>query len=225
MSDGILPFDLVIRGGTVVLPDGPSTVDIGVRDGRIVALAAGLSAGREEVSAEGHIVLPGGVDAHCHMDQQPWEGKSTADDFQSGTLSALCGGTTTIIPFAMQMRGQSLSEVVADYHERALPKAHIDYTFHLIVGDPTQHLLEEELPRLIAEGCTSVKIYLTYEGLKLDDYEVLEVLNVARQEGAMVMVHAENDACIRWLTDHFLKARKTQLRYHVVSHPAIGAMG
>lgn len=222
MSDASLPFDLVIRGGTVVLPEGPVEVDIGVRDGRIATLAAGLPAGREELSATGRVVLPGGVDAHCHMDQQPWEGRSTADDFQSGTLSALCGGTTTIIPFAMQMRGQSLSEVVADYHERALPKAHIDYTFHMIVGDPTQQLLEEELPRLIAEGCTSVKVYLTYEGLKLDDYEVLEVLNVARREGAMVMVHAENDACIRWLTDHFLKARKTQLRYHVVSHPAIG---
>ncbi|MDQ7982061.1 dihydropyrimidinase [Paraburkholderia sp. SARCC-3016] len=215
-------FDLVIRGGTVVLPDGPAQVDIGVRAGRIAALAASLPVGRAELSALDRIVLPGGVDAHCHMDQQPWEGRSTADDFRSGTLSALCGGTTTVIPFAMQMRGQSLAEVVADYHERARPKAHIDYAFHLIVGDPTPRVLEEELPRLIAQGCTSVKIYLTYEGLKLDDYEVLEVLNVARREGALTMVHAENDACIRWLTEQFLKARKTHLRYHVLAHPAAG---
>jgi dihydropyrimidinase len=215
-------FDLVIRGGTVVLPEGPAQVDIGVTGGRIAAIRAGLPTGRTELSATGRIVLPGGVDAHCHMDQQPWEGRATADDFRSGTLSALCGGTTTVIPFAMQMRGQSLADVVADYHERARPKAHIDYSFHLIVGDPTPQLLAEELPRLIAQGCTSVKIYLTYEGLKLDDYEVLDVLDVARREGAMVMVHAENDACIRWLTEHFLKARKTHLRYHVMAHPAIG---
>jgi dihydropyrimidinase len=122
----------------------------------------------------------------------------------------------------MQMRGQSLAAIVADYHERAGPKAHIDYGFHLIVGDPSPDILRKEVPKLIADGCTSIKIYLTYEGLKLDDYEVLNVLDVARAEGAMVMVHAENDACIRWLTEKFIAARKTQLRYHVQSHPDIG---
>jgi len=122
----------------------------------------------------------------------------------------------------MQMRGQSLAEVVADYHERAHSKAHIDYAFHLIVGDPTPQVLSEEIPRLAAAGCTSVKIYLTYEGLRLDDYEILNVLDVARAEGLMVMVHAENDACIRWLTERFLQARKTHLRYHVIAHPEIG---
>ncbi len=166
--------------------------------------------------------MPGGVDSHCHMDQQPWEGKVHRRRFRTGTLSALCGGTTTVIPFAMQMRGQSLRDIVDDYHERARPKAHIDYGFHLIVGDPTPEVLRDEIPALIAEGCTSIKIYLTYDGLKLDDYEVLNVLDLARSEGAMVMVHAENDACIRWLTERFIEARKTQLRYHVQAHPEIG---
>jgi dihydropyrimidinase len=215
-------FDLVIRGGTVVLPDGPAEIDVGVRGEHIAALAPDLPPGRRDVLAKGRIILPGGVDSHCHMDQPPWEGRSTADDFDSGTLSALCGGTTTVIPFAMQMRGQSLRAAVDDYHERARPKAHIDYGFHLIIGDPTEKVLKHEIPRLVAEGCTSFKIYLTYEGLKLDDYEVLNVLDVARSEGAMVMVHAENDACIRWLTERFLAARKTQLRYHGLAHPEIG---
>ena len=89
------------------------------------------------IDARGRLVLPGGVDGHCHMDQQPWEGRETADDFLSGTVSAACGGTTTVIPFAMQLRGQSLASIVADYHERARPKAVIDYAFHLIVRDPT----------------------------------------------------------------------------------------
>lgn len=215
-------FDLVIRGGQVVLPNETLQADIGIRDGKFAAIGKGLAEGQNEISAEGRLVLPGGVDSHCHMDQQPWEGKATADDFNSGTLSALCGGTTTVVPFAMQMRGQSLRDIVEDYHERARPKAHIDYGIHLIVGDPSPEVLRDEIPALIAEGCTSMKIYLTYDGLKLDDYEVLNVLDLARSEGAMVMVHAENDACIRWLTEKFIEARKTQLRYHEKAHSEIG---
>ncbi len=220
MTDAV--FDLVVRGGLLVLPQETLEADIGVRDGLIAAIGPGLGRGRREISAEGRLVLPGGIDSHCHMDQQPWEGKATADDFDSGTLSAMCGGTTTVVPFAMQMRGQSLSAIVADYHGRAGPKAHIDYGFHLIVGDPSAEVLRDEIPALIAAGCTSIKIYLTYDGLKLDDYEVLNVLDLARSQGAMVMVHAENDACIRWLTERFVAARKTQLRYHVHAHPDIG---
>jgi dihydropyrimidinase len=216
------PYDLAITGGSVVLPEGPERVNIGVRRGVIAWIGTDAVSGRRTVDAAGRLVLPGGVDSHCHMDQQPWEGRSTADDFRSGTLSALCGGNTTVLPFAMQMRGQSLRAVVEDYHERAGPKAHIDYGFHLIVGDPTSEVLTKELPELIEQGCTSIKLYLTYEGLKLDDYEVLTILALARREGVMVMVHAENDACIRWLTDRLLESRKSALRYHVTAHPAIG---
>lgn len=215
-------YDLAISGGTVVLPEGPVRVNVGVRDGLIAAIGPNAMRAHKTLDASGRLVLPGGVDSHCHMDQQPWEGRSTADDFRSGTLSALCGGNTTVLPFAMQMRGQSLREVVDDYHERAGRKAHIDYGFHLIVGDPTPEVLTKELPDLIEQGCTSIKIFLTYEGLKLDDYEVLTVLEFARQEGVLVMVHAENEACIRWLTDRLLERRKTALRYHVTAHSDIG---
>jgi dihydropyrimidinase len=215
-------YDLAISGGTVVLPDGPIRTNVGVRNGLIAHIGPQALPARRIIDAAGLLVLPGGVDSHCHMDQQPWAGRSSADDFRSGTLSALCGGNTTILPFAMQMRGQSLRAVVDDYHDRALPKAHIDYGFHLIVGDATAEVLGKELPELIEQGCTSIKLYLTYEGLKLDDYEVLSVLELARREGVMVMVHAENDACIRWLTDRLLELRKTELRYHVTAHPEIG---
>jgi dihydropyrimidinase len=215
-------YDVAITGGTVVLPEGPAAVNVGVRDGVIAAIGPEPMHARKTHDATGRLVLPGGVDSHCHMDQQPWEGRSTADDFLTGTLSALCGGNTTILPFAMQMRGQSLREVVDDYHERAARKAHIDYGFHLIVGDPTHEVLTKEMPALIEQGCTSIKIFLTYEGLKLDDYEILTVLDFARQEGVLVMVHAENEACIRWLTDRLLERRKTALRYHVTAHSEIG---
>jgi dihydropyrimidinase len=215
-------YDLAISGGTVVLPEGPARTNVGVRNGLIAHIGPQALQARKIIDAAGRLVLPGGVDSHCHMDQQPWAGRSSADDFRSGTLSALCGGNTTVMPFAMQMRGQSLRAIVDDYHQRARSKAHIDYGFHLIVGDATTHVLTRELPELIEQGCTSIKLYLTYEGLKLDDYEILSVLELARREGVMVMVHAENDACIRWLTDRLLEMRKTELRYHVTAHPEIG---
>jgi len=215
-------YDLAISGGTVVLPEGPARTNVGVRNGLIAHIGPQALQARKIIDAAGRLVLPGGVDSHCHMDQQPWAGRSSADDFRSGTLSALCGGNTTVMPFAMQMRGQSLRAIVDDYHRRAGSKAHIDYGFHLIVGDATTHVLTRELPELIEQGCTSIKLYLTYEGLKLDDYEILSVLELARREGVMVMVHAENDACIRWLTDRLLEMRKTELRYHVTAHPEIG---
>jgi dihydropyrimidinase len=213
-------FDLIVKGGEVVLPDGPQRLDIGICDGRIAALQADLSGARDVCDATGRLVLPGGVDSHCHMDQQPWGGRTTSDDFRTGTLSALCGGTTTVIPFAMQVRGQSIKAIVDDYHERARTKAHIDYAFHLIVGEATAEILEE-IRSLIEEGCTSIKIFLTYDGLKLDDYETLKILELGRREGAMIMVHAENDGCVRWLTEHLLAERKTQIRYHEVAHSVI----
>jgi dihydropyrimidinase len=213
-------FDLIVKGGNVVLPTGPERLDIGIRDGCIAALRPDLGSATGICDAAGRLVLPGGVDSHCHMDQQPWGGRTTSDDFRTGTLSALCGGTTTVIPFAMQVRGQSIRAIVDDYHERARTKAHIDYAFHLIVGEASPDILEE-IRSLIEEGCTSVKIFLTYDGLKLDDYETLKILELGRREGAMIMVHAENDGCVRWLTEHLLAQRKTQLRYHEVAHSVI----
>jgi dihydropyrimidinase len=220
LADGTC--DLAIVGATVALPDGPAQMNVGVRDGLIAAISSGSIDARKVLKVDGKLLLPGGVDSHCHMDQPPWEGKTTADDFRTGTLSALCGGNTTIIPFAMQVRGQSLRRVVDDYHELAGRKAHIDYGFHLIVGDPSPEVLAKELPELVEQGCTSIKIFLTYEGLKLNDYEILTVLDFARREGVLVMVHAENDECIRWLTDRLLERRLTALRYHVTAHSDIG---
>ena len=105
-----------------------------------------------------------------------------ADDFLSGTRSAACGGTTTVMPFAAQMKGQSLRAAVDDYHRRAEGKAFVDYAFHLIVTDPTPQVLGQELPALIRDGYTSFKIYMTYDALKLSDRQILDVLALAREE-------------------------------------------
>ena len=144
-----------------------------------------------------------------------------ADDFLSGTTSAVHGGTTTIIPFACQFKGQSLNDVVADYHARAEGKAVIDYAFHLIVSDPSPNVLETELPNLIANGYTHFKLYMTYDDMKLNDRQMLDVLYVARRHGAMVMIHAENSDCIAWLTDRLEQAGKTAPHYHAVSRPPV----
>jgi dihydropyrimidinase len=142
-----------------------------------------------------------------------------ADDFLTGTRSAACGGTTTVIPFACQQKGQSLRAAVDDYHRRAAGKPLIDYAFHLIVSDPTPAVLREELPALIAEGYSSFKLYMTYDDLKLDDRQIIEVLAVARREGAMTMIHAENADCIAWLTEKLLEAGITAPSGHAHSRP------
>lgn len=215
-------LDLIVRGGRIATAADVFHADIGISGGRIVQLGDDLGRADDVIDAGGRLVTPGGVDSHCHMDQPPWEGLATVDDFHTGTNSAACGGTTTVIPFAMQVRGQSLRAVVEDYHARARPKAVIDYAFHLVVGDPTPQVLGQELPALIRAGCTSIKIYLTYEGLALADRQVLDVLEVARREGALVMVHAENDACIQWLTERLLESGRTGLKHHVTAHSGIG---
>ncbi|MEH6577013.1 MAG: dihydropyrimidinase [Amphritea sp.] len=214
-------FDLVIRNGLVVTASDQSHCDIGITDGRIVALGESLGGGVKEIDAAGKVITPGGVDAHCHMDQPMPDGMKMADNFETGTRSAACGGTTTVIPFAAQEKGQSLREAVEEYHRRAEGNAHIDYAFHMIVTDPTEKVLTEELPQLIREGCSSFKIYMTYDDLKLNDGQILDVLSVARAEGALAMIHAENSDCISWLTKRLLAAGNTEPRFHADSRPML----
>jgi dihydropyrimidinase len=213
-------FDTIIRNGTVVTAADASRCDVGIRAGKIVALAERLDGAEEVIDAAGKLVLPGGVDGHCHLDQPMSDGSEMADDFTTGTRSAAAGGTTTVIPFACQLKGQSLRAAVSDYHKRAEGKALIDYAFHLIVSDPTAHTVGQDLPALIKDGYTSFKVYMTYDELKLSDRQVIDVLAVARREGAMVMVHAENTDVIEWLTERLLAAGKTAPRYHAESRPA-----
>jgi len=213
-----MTFDLAIRGGTVVTASQSYAGDIGIKDGRIAGLGPNLGAALRDIDARGRLVLPGGVDSHCHVEQESSMGVMCADDFYSGTVSAAFGGTTTIIPFAAQHRGQSLREVVKTYHARATPKAVIDYAFHLIVSDPSEQVLGQELPALIRDGYTSFKVYMTYDKLRLSDAQMLDVLALARREGALVMVHAENHDIIQWLAKRLLDRGLGAPKFHAVSH-------
>ncbi|MDP6346244.1 MAG: amidohydrolase family protein, partial [Alphaproteobacteria bacterium] len=215
-------FDLVIRNGTVATAADTFACDVGVRDGRIAALGEGLAAGGREIDATGMLVLPGGVEGHCHIEQLSSFGVMSADDFHSGSVSAVFGGTTTIIPFAAQQKGESLRRTVEDYHACAGPKAVIDYGYHLIISDPSEQVMGQELPALIRDGFTSFKVYMTYDAMRLDDYQMLEVLAAARREGALVMVHAENHDMIRWLSEKLIDGGNWQPKYHAVSHSRAG---
>ena len=144
-----------------------------------------------------------------------------ADDFYTGTVSAAFGGTTTVIPFAAQHRGMSLRQVVKDYHEAATPKAVIDYAFHLIITDPTQQVLGQELPALIKDGYTSFKIYMTYDAMKVSDYQILDILALARRDGALVMVHAENHDMIQWLAHHLVDQGHVAPKFHAIAHARV----
>ena len=216
-----MSFDLVIRNARVATASDTFDCDIGIRGGRIAQLGAGLEGGAREIDAAGRVVTPGGVDAHCHLDQPMEAPARMADDFDTGTRSAACGGTTTVIPFAAQAKGQSLRAAVQDYHGRAEGRAHVDYAFHLIVSDPTREVLEQELPALIAEGYTSFKVYMTYDDLKLDDGQILDVFDVARRHGALAMVHAENADCIEWLTKRLEALGRTAPRFHAHARPML----
>src|SRR5262249_12028641 len=141
-------YELVIRNGTVVTAADTQRCDIGIKDGIVMTLGRDLGAGTREIDATGRLVLPGAVDSHCHIEQRSGAAVICAEDFYSAPVAAAFGGTTTVIPFAAQHRGQSLRQVVADYHEAARPKAVIDYAFHLIITDPSEQVLGQELPAL-----------------------------------------------------------------------------
>jgi dihydropyrimidinase len=215
-----MALDLVIRGGTVVTAEKTLRADVGIQGEKIVEVRQGLS-GKNTIEAAGKLVMPGGVDSHCHVEQLSSTGKMCADDFYSATVAAAFGGTTTIIPFAAQHRGNSIIAVVDDYAKRAAEKAVIDYGFHLIIADPTEHALQIELPQMVRRGITSFKVYMTYDLLRLNDEQMLDVLAAADREKALVMVHAENHEMIKWITKRLLERGHGAPKFHMAAHHPI----
>ena len=210
--------DLTIRHARIVTDGRIVDGDVGVTGGVITQIGGHLAPGERDIDAAGRLLLPGGIDSHCHVEQFSGMGLMCADDFHSATVSAAFGGTTTIIPFAAQHRGMRIPDVIADYAERARTKAVIDYGFHLILADPTDEALATHLPAAVAQGITSLKVYMTYDRLRLDDHQLLDVLAAADREGALVMVHAENHDMIRWIAHRLLERGHQAPKFHAVAH-------
>ena len=212
-------YELVVRGGTVVTGTDTFRADVGINAGRIAALAERLE-GSSTIDAGGLLVLPGGVDSHCHIEQLQEGGGADEESWESGSASALAGGTTTAIAFSTQFKGQPIQGSLDEYHRRA-SRAMIDYSFHQIITDPTDAVINDEIPRIVASGIRSLKVFLTYDPLRLDDRQYLRVLAAARRAGALVTVHCENYDAIGWRTEALLAAGHTAPKYHAWSRPRV----
>jgi len=212
-------FDTVIRNGTVATASETFKADVAIRDGRIVALGEALTDAAEIFDATDRLVLPGGIDSHVHIAQPSGPGIVMADDFASATRAAAFGGNTCVMPYCLQSKGQPLRQALKDYHALADNNCHVDHSFHIIVSDPTENVLGQELPALVADGYRSVKVFMTYADLALSDFQILGVLEVARETGALVQIHAENYDAIRFLTDRLERAGNTAPYFHGKSRP------
>lgn len=212
-------YDLVIRGGTVATASDVYEADVAITGEEIAAIGRGLGPGRREIDAGGRLVLPGGVDPHCHVEQLSANGLLNADTWESATTAAAFGGTTTIIAFAAQHIGMKLAEVAADYHARAERGAVVDYGFHLILADPTPETLATDVPELVRTGHSSLKLFMTYDRLRVDDEKLLDVLWAARENRAFVCVHAENHGMISWMGKRLVAKGLVAPKYHAPSHP------
>ena len=212
--------DLIIRDGKIVTPEAIIEGDLAIKDGLISAIGSNAGAAKIEILANGQYVMPGGIDSHAHIEQMSGMGQMNADTFETATRSAAMGGTTTVLSFAAQAAGQTISDTVADYTARAQRGAMIDYAFHVTITDTEVTGFEEDLAQMIATGHRSLKIFTTYN-IQLSDQKILRVMALARKYGALVCVHAENDAIIADAKEQLLAARHIAPRYHAQSRPRI----
>src|SRR5271157_5401985 len=213
-------FDTVIRNGTIVTASDTYAADIGINGDKITAIACQLpteNAGRV-IDAAGLLVIPGGIDVHTHLDM-PFGGTTSADDFESGTIAAAFGGTTTLIDFAIQQKGQSLRQAFETWMKKADRKAAIDYAFHCIITDLGDAQLEE-MGELIHEGVSSFKLFMAYPGvLMLDDASIFKAMGVAADSGGMICMHAENGGAIDVIVQRALAEGKKAPKYHALTRP------
>lgn len=214
-----MQFDTIIKNGTVVTASDTFRSDVGIRNGKIAALADDLGDAGEIIDATGLYVMPGGIDSHVHLAQPSGDGIVMADDFASGTLSAAFGGNTTVLTFCMQEKRTTLRESLKDYHAKADGECYVDVSFHLVVTDPTSYVLGQELPALVEDGYTSIKVFMTYENLRLRDDQILDTLDSARRSGAIVMVHCENEDAIRYLIGRHEEKGELAPKFHALSRP------
>jgi dihydropyrimidinase len=213
-------YEITIRGGTIVTAEETRRADIGIVGESIAAIEDELTPGEQDINASGLLVFPGGVDSHVHVDQPFSSGAEIADNFESGTASALAGGTTTILSFVMQPRGGSLREAAAGYHSLAR-QARCDHSFHLTITDPTPEVMERELPELVAAGHRSIKIFMANASTRLTDPQILITLAAARKVGALVCIHAEHHELMEWLTARLLAQGRTAPSSLALAKPMI----
>src|SRR5438067_1222418 len=215
-----MAFAPLIKNGTVVTATDTYTADVAIVDGKIHSVSVNLpqeNAARV-FNAAGKYVMPGGIDVHTHLDM-PFGGTNSADDFETGTRAAAFGGTTTLIDFAIQRKGETLRYAFDTWMKKASGRATTDYAFHCIATDLPNSALDE-MDELVREGVTSFKLFMAYPGVfMLDDASIFKALRRTVKNGAMVCMHAENGGVIDVIVQQALAEGKTAPKYHALTRP------
>src|SRR3984885_2542036 len=215
-----MSFDSIVVDGCIVTATDTFTSDIAIEDGKIVAIGKELPRqnARAVLSASGKLIFPGGIDVHTHIDM-PFGGTTSSDDFETGTRAALFGGTTTLIDFAIQYKGQSLRQAFDTWMAKASGKAICDYAFHCIVTDVAGSQLQE-MSALTGEGVTSFKVFMAYPGVFMrDDASIFRALQVSGKNGELICMHAENGSAIDVIVQQALAEGKRAPKYHALTRP------
>jgi len=210
----------LIKNGIIVTATDTFEAEILIENEKIIAIGQKLDdGGAEVIDAKGCYIFPGGIDPHTHL-EMPFGGTVSKDDFETGTIAAAFGGTTTVIDFCLTNKGEPLHKAISTWHAKSKEKAVIDYSFHLMVGEINDEVLNE-LPKVInEEGITSFKVFMAYKNVfQADDETLFRTLVAAKELGALVMVHAENGDVIDYLTKKALAEGKTDPIYHALTRP------
>jgi dihydropyrimidinase len=211
-------YDVLIKNGTIVTAADTFKADIGIKDEKIVEIGSQLQGDSTKVyDAKGKYLIPGGVDAHTHLDM-PFGGTFSSDDFYTGTKAAAIGGTTAVVDFAVQPQGKTLHDTVGIWREKSDNKAVIDYGIHLAVTQMNDKT-KKEIPQVISDGYSSFKVFMVYDNMRMDDMALIEMLKTASEAGGLVGVHCENYFAIKYLVEKLLSEGKVQPEYHAISRP------
>jgi len=210
----------LVKNGTIVTSADRYQADILIEQGVIKTIGAGLPEQADTVvDAAGKLVMPGGIDVHTHMDM-PFGGTTSSDDFETGTIAAACGGTTTLIDFAIQSPGQGLYPAYESWMAKAEGKAVIDYAFHMIVRELGDQVAVEMDRMVRDEGITSFKLFMAYPGVfMVDDATIFKALRRTRENGGLICMHAENGGVIDELVKDALRRGEKAPKYHALTRP------
>ncbi len=210
----------IIKNGRIVTAVDDYEADLLIEDGKVATIAKSLADvdADKVIDAKGRLVIPGGIDPHTHM-ELPFGGTSASDTFETGTIAAAHGGTTTIIDFAVQYKGQALNEALDAWHAKADGNCSIDYGFHLICTDLPDNRLAE-MKSVIDGGVSSFKLFMAYPGVFLiDDGTIFKAMGMAGDNGGLVCMHAENGVVIDVMVKRALAEGKTAPKYHALTRP------
>ena len=209
-------FDKVIKNGTIVTASDTYKGDLGIKDGIVTEIGQNLECDTV-IDAAGKLIIPGGIDAHTHLDM-PFGGTFSSDDFESGSKAAAIGGTTSFIDYSIQPTGGTLADAVKIWKEKGA-KSCVDYGLHVAITKADENALAE-IPTMVKEGITSFKVFMVYDAMRVNDAAFMNILEKSKEHGALVGVHCENYHVINHRTKQLLEAGKTEPKYHAVSRPA-----